>query len=82
MFGIFKKKSREEKMKLHSENVFLLLISDQEEKFNFIETTEMLNDVRRKYNDYLKAKKSEKISEAMFAQNNISEIDLAIQKIS
>jgi len=69
-------------MKLHSENVFLLLISDQEEKFNFIETTEMLNDVRRKYNDYLKAKKSEKISEAMFAQNNISEIDLAIQKIS
>ena len=55
MFGIFKKKSREEKMKLHSEKVFLLLTSDQEESFNFIETTEILNEVRRKYNEYLKS---------------------------
>lgn len=77
--GLFRKKTRQEKVEKRIEDVFEQLTSTVECEFTELETVQIINDVRRKLNIHLNARKSYHQSVITASQQSINEIQEAIQ---
>lgn len=81
MFGLFKKKTREEHVIKRTENIFTELISEAEFEFTELETVQIVNNVRRKLSEYLKEMKTECMEQSVNQTQKAKEIDGALEYI-
>lgn len=75
----FKKKTKEELMQKRALNVLSELTSDIETSFTELELVQILNDVRRKFAEYLENSKSDNISKSVEFQQKAKEIQNALE---
>lgn len=73
-----KKKTREQKIQHRVDRVFLTLIDSSDFEFTELETSQICNDVRRKWNEKLIGKKSDMHSKSVECQQKAKEIQLAL----
>lgn len=77
--GLFKQKTREQKIEKRVENVFTELTSTVECEFTELETVQILNEVRRKLAESLENRKQKCISNITENSQKIKEIDSAAE---
>ena len=81
MINWFKKKTREEYIEKRTESVLAELLGSAEFEFTELETVQVINNVRRRLSEHLKAKKSDFIDQSLIKQQKAKEIGQALEYI-
>lgn len=77
----FRKLTSEEKLNRRTSEVFTLLVSETDLELTDLETVQVINNVRRKLNEFLKTKKSDLLEHSTNCSLQADEVQNAIEKI-
>lgn len=77
----FRKLTSEEKVNRRTHEVFTLLISETDLSLSDLETVQVINNVRRKTNEWLKSKKNSLLEQSVNCSLQAEEVGNAIDKI-